>query len=157
MAFMANNRKEIMAKAWAHCTGPVTVRSIVFVAVTILFIWALFDRLAVRDNNRAMQQRLELYSVETQRGLSQIYQSWAKFDASQTQVLANQRAMQDEINTQTKILTAEHSLRERELNAQEKLHQMARGQIARAEKRANKPRRRAVAKRSSRSKVLSIS
>lgn len=107
--------RDYAARFWSHCTGPVTVRSIVFIAVMILFLWALFDRLAVKDQNRAMQHKLELYSVETQQGLNQIHTSWAKFDAAQEQILTNQRAMQDEINAQTAILHAEKAIREKEL------------------------------------------
>lgn len=124
---------------WSHCTGPVTVRSIVFVAVMVLFIWALFDRLAVKDQNRAMQQRLEIYSAETQKGLNQIHASWAKFDAAQEQILINQRAMQDEINAQTAILQAEKAIRERDLARPTPKSSQPRGP-SRARRSRGKPR-----------------
>lgn len=130
--------KDLGGRFWSHCTGPVTVRSIVFVAVMILFLWALFDRLAARDHNKAMQHRLELISAETQRGLTQIYQSWAKFDEGQKQVLINQRAMQDEIAAQTAILKTERLIREKELDRVEAKEQ--------PRPRSTRPRRRPPAR-----------
>lgn len=130
---MANRVRDLAGRFWSHCTGPVTVRSLVFFAVMGFFLWALFDRLATKDHNRAMQQRLDLYSIEVQKGLAQIYESWSKFDAAQGQVLRNQRAMQDEINTQTAILNTERKIRESEKRLREKelarpkTHQSSRG------------------------------